>query len=465
MYTPTDTLTQIAQNTITAYQMCGQGDRIAVGVSGGADSVALLAFLCSLRHELSTKLLVCHVNHRLRGEESDGDEQFVRDLAAGYGLEFHLCSFDATGEAAAAGMGVEEYSRNRRYGFFAQCAGKDGKIATAHTLSDAVETAIFNLLRGTGVKGLSGIPRIRGNIIRPLRDCTRTQVEQYLNEQGQPWRTDSTNSSDDYSRNYIRNSIIPAMERLNPTLHRAVGRTMEQMEQQWQMTAQLAKTAEAAIAAGEHCYRREGFLQLPTPVGNLLLQDWLTDAGATQSERQLALMRRFAEAGSGGTEVTRGIHFTADRDYLRMAQAKQETPPFSIVLTMPEAGKWREFPISTGKILKIGCHKLINKEITEKFYNIDLKNLVKCDKIEEHVFAHNPKQTDTIHLQGRAHNLFTRYRAGSRGRTTGEISAMTVVEDGAGTVWTENLGCDEMRRIDVETLFCYSFEVLEETNP
>ncbi|MEG1778200.1 MAG: tRNA lysidine(34) synthetase TilS, partial [Angelakisella sp.] len=161
-------LDKTARDTINCYHMCGQGDRIAVGVSGGGDSVALLAFLCSVRTELGIEILACHVNHRLRGEESDGDEEFVRTLAERLGVPFRLCTFDAAAEARGAGMGVEEYSRQRRYAFFEECAGTDGRIATAHTLSDAAETMLFNLLRGTGVKGLCGIPRLRGNIIRPL---------------------------------------------------------------------------------------------------------------------------------------------------------------------------------------------------------------------------------------------------------------------------------------------------------
>lgn len=465
MDSSTGALPQVARGTITAYHLLGQGDRIAVGVSGGADSVALLAFLCSLREELSLQLVVCHLNHCLRGVESDGDQEFVEALAAWYGLEFYLCSFDAVTEAAGAGLGVEEYSRNRRYAFFAQCAGENGWVATAHTLDDAVETVLFNLLRGTGVKGLRGIPYRRDNIVRPLRDCTRVQVEQYLQGLGQSWRTDSSNNSDDYSRNLLRHRVVPVLQQLNPALHTAMGRTMAQMEQQWELTEQLAREARERVSAGEHCLWREAFLQLPLPVGDLLLQQWLEQAGAAQSQRLLTRLRQRAQAGSGGVEVTRGVRFLADRQQLRLVWERESIPPFRVEIILPALGASTKFSLASGKILKICSFPPVNQEITEKFYNIDLKNLVKCDKIKEHVFAHNPQPGDTICLQGATHSLFARYRTGSRGYSAGEISAMTVVEDGDGILWAERLGCDEQRRAEARTGFCYSFEVLEETNP
>ncbi|MEG1389076.1 MAG: tRNA lysidine(34) synthetase TilS [Angelakisella sp.] len=454
-------LLEKTRNTVKTYHMFEHGDRIAVGVSGGADSVALLAFLCSLQQELSLTLVVCHLNHRLRGEESDGDEQFVRDLAAGYGLEFCLCSFDAAEEAKAAGIGVEEYSRNRRYAFFEECA-KGGKVATAHTLSDAMETVLFNLIRGTGVKGLCGIPRLRGNIIRPLRDCTRGEVEQYLEAIGQPYRTDSTNQSDDYSRNFVRHNIIPAMEQLNPALSTAMRRTMEQLEQQQRMTEQLAAQALPHITKEPFCFYRQPFLELPQPVARLLFMGWLEEVGAQQSERILTLMHGYAKAGSGGVQVAAGVRFVAGKETVCLLQEPPTFPPFSVRLSLPAVGETTEIPFSGGKRLRIACFSLENNEITEKFYNIDLKNLVKCDKIKEHVFAHNPKPEDTICLQGRSHSLYTRYRAGSRGLSASEISRMVVVEDENGIIWAERLGCDELRSTEKQTALIYSFEVLEE---
>ena len=155
-------LEQKAWDALRRYNMLQKGDSIAVGVSGGADSVALFDFLCSVRRRLELTLTVCHVNHNLRGAESLRDEAFVRELAAERGAEFRLLTVDAAALAREQGRGVEEAARDLRYGFFAETAGERGRIATAHTLDDSVETFLFRLARGTGAKGLRGIPPVRG---------------------------------------------------------------------------------------------------------------------------------------------------------------------------------------------------------------------------------------------------------------------------------------------------------------
>lgn len=458
-------LYEIALATIKNNSMLKAGDRVAVGVSGGADSVALLVLLHSISDVMGLELVVCHLNHCLRGEESLGDADFVRELAERLGLEFRLCTFDAAKEARRSGVGMEEYARGRRYAFFHQCAGEAGRIATAHTLSDAVETVVFNMVRGTGVKGLCGIPRVRGSIIRPLRDCTREQVESYLAQAGQPYRTDSSNNTDQYSRNYIRHNIIPAMERINPSLTTVMGRMMEQMEQQWQMTETLAQKAMAEVADGEYSYLRSKLLALPEPVAAALITRWLEQAGAGISARQLELIYSVAKSGSGSVQLARGVHLSADRDHLRLVREPEVQPPFFTALALPnQIGEQVSCPAGRGKTLRVALMLQKKEEITEKFYNKDLKNLVDCAKIKEHVFVHQPGNEDTIFLQDREHNLVVRYRTGSRGLTAGEISRMVVVQDENGTVWAERLGVSQLYQPDKTGERLYLFEILEDAN-
>ena len=209
-------LEQKALLALRQYSLFTQGDRIAVGVSGGADSVALLRFLAVLREEYRWELIVCHIHHGLRGAEADRDEQFVRELAGQLGLPYTVRHIDAAALALENHLSVEEAGRNARYAFFAETAGEGGRIATAHTLDDTIETVLMNLIRGTGLHGLCGIPRTRGNIVRPLLDVTRAEVEEYLALLGQPYCTDSTNLSDDYTRNRVRHDILPRLRELNP---------------------------------------------------------------------------------------------------------------------------------------------------------------------------------------------------------------------------------------------------------
>ena len=208
--------------TIRKYNMLENGDTVAVGVSGGADSMLLLTYLFENREKYGIKVIAANVEHGIRGEESLSDTEFVKSYCEKTGIEFRGISINAPEEAEKAGLGCEEYSRNKRYEFFTSLC--TDKIATAHSLTDSIETVLFRLARGTSVKGACGIPPVRGNIIRPLIDCTSAEIREYCSENGIPFVVDSTNSENAYSRNYIRNEILPLFERLNPSYEQAFAR-------------------------------------------------------------------------------------------------------------------------------------------------------------------------------------------------------------------------------------------------
>ena len=231
------------------------GDRLGVAVSGGVDSIALLRLLLELRHELGIVLSVVHFNHKLRGAESDADQEFVAHLAHKHGLEFHAASGDVAQLAADEHSGLEAAARDLRYRFFRQLLESDegdevkpqsdgqqsaaeatllpnpslDKIATGHTLDDQAETVLMRLIRGTGMRGLGAIhPRIlvehedgegHGEIIRPLLGIRRRELEKYLADLKQSWREDSTNFDAKFTRNRVRKLILPLLEReFNPTV-------------------------------------------------------------------------------------------------------------------------------------------------------------------------------------------------------------------------------------------------------
>ena len=210
-----ETLYQKALAAIQTHQMLRPGDRVVVGVSGGADSVALLDLLCRLE---GLEITVCHLNHGLRPEAGE-EEAFVRRLAEDRGLAFLSRRADAAAWARDHRCTVEEAGRELRYALFRDCSGEGGKIATAHTLSDSMETVLWNLTRGTGIKGLRGIPAVRGNIVRPLITCTRREVEDYCRQRGLSFVTDPTNLTSQYSRGRIRNRVIPQLDRKSTRLN------------------------------------------------------------------------------------------------------------------------------------------------------------------------------------------------------------------------------------------------------
>ena len=208
--------------TIKKHNMLQRGETVVIGVSGGADSMLLLSYFANMQKELDLRIIAANVEHGIRGSESVADSAFVEDFCKKASIEFHCLSIDAPALAKEAGMGVEEYSRKRRYEFF-ESFGAD-KIATAHNLSDNVETVLFRLSRGTSINGCSGIPYIRGKIIRPLLDLTSDEIRKECKERNIPFVVDSTNSDNNYSRNFIRNVIIPEFESLNPSFEKTFSR-------------------------------------------------------------------------------------------------------------------------------------------------------------------------------------------------------------------------------------------------
>ncbi len=252
-------LAQRVLSHIRRQELLRAGDRVGVAVSGGIDSVALLRLLLELGNELGIVLSVVHFDHKLRGAESDADQEFVANLARDHELEFHVDGEDVARHAAEKRVSVETAAREARYGFFRRLlgeagdpqglkphpeAGPDGtaeavpypnpthfldRIATGHTLDDQAETVLMRIVRGAGLRGLGGIhPRIfvedddgdvSGEIIRPLLGIRRRELERYLENLRQPWREDSTNADSRFTRNRVRKLVVPLLEQeFNPAV-------------------------------------------------------------------------------------------------------------------------------------------------------------------------------------------------------------------------------------------------------
>ncbi len=206
------------QDYINKHNMIQKGDRIVVGVSGGADSVCLFHVLLKLTMSYGLTLFAVHVNHGIRGEEADEDEAYVKNLCREHKVSFTSVKADVTGLAAREGLSEEEAGRKVRYEAFWDCLYKNkcNKIAIAHNRNDNAETVLFHLFRGSGIKGLTGIPAVRDNIIRPLLNTDREEIENYLKENHIRYQIDRTNLTQDYSRNKIRHTIISfAREEIN----------------------------------------------------------------------------------------------------------------------------------------------------------------------------------------------------------------------------------------------------------
>jgi tRNA(Ile)-lysidine synthase len=230
---------------IRRLELLKPGDRLGLAVSGGADSVALLRLFLELRPELGIVLSVVHFNHKLRGTESDDDEKFAATLAREHKLQFRLSSGEVAAEAAAHRLSIEAAARNMRHEFFRELQKPDAdgcphldKIATGHTLDDQAETVLMRIIRGTGTRGLSGIyPLVElkdefdeacGEVIRPLLPIRRRELEQFLKDIGQPWREDSSNRDPKFTRNRVRQILMPLLERdFNPSVPETIAELAE----------------------------------------------------------------------------------------------------------------------------------------------------------------------------------------------------------------------------------------------
>ncbi|NTU91219.1 MAG: tRNA lysidine(34) synthetase TilS [Chlorobiaceae bacterium] len=208
-------------------ELVTSGDAVLLAISGGPDSMALLHLFIAVMPVLGCRLAIAHCNFGLRGEASEGDEQFVLNAARESGLTCHVRQFDTLAEAKTSKRSIEETARSLRYSFFGELCHEYGYtlVATGHHAGDNAETLLFNLFRGTGMTGLRGIRSVNGNIIRPLLSFSRVDVLDYLEGRSLGWRVDHTNHETVHDRNFIRHRVIPAIEerfgaKLSPALQR-----------------------------------------------------------------------------------------------------------------------------------------------------------------------------------------------------------------------------------------------------
>ena len=455
-------LEQKALCALRQYSLFSQGDRIAVGVSGGADSVALLRFLAALRPQFGWDLVVCHIHHGLRGAEADRDECFVRALAEQLGLPCAVSRIDAAALALRDHISVEEAGRTARYAFFAQTAGEGGRIATAHTLDDSIETVLMNLVRGTGLRGLCGIPRIRGNIVRPLLDCTRAEVEDYLGALGQPYCTDSTNLTDDYTRNRIRHDILPRLCELNPNFPGAMARMLPRLAAQQALTDCLAAQSAQQLQAACGGLSRQGLSALPEPVCDRLLLRLLEQNRLPVSAAAVARMTETLRTGGKLDLAARSWFFVAQGDLAAVIYAPPGgIPPVPVPLPQEETPVI--LPFSPQKSLKLTlCNKIV-ANTSEKFNISLLKYAIDCDRIKGYSFMRTRRPGDTFIVGKKQLSLGEAWAAA--GIPALLRPALMVLADEQGVLWAEGIGSSSRAAVTENTKQYVIIECQEEKTP
>lgn len=305
------------------------GSRVTAAVSGGADSMALLTALLQCKDALGITVCAAHFNHGLRGEEAARDEDFVQRFCQAHGVSLTVGHGDVSAHAKKTGQSIEEAARSLRYAFF---DGLDTDcIATAHTADDNAETLLLHLLRGTGPRGLCGIPARRGRYLRPLLTVSRVEIEQYLTAQGVPHIEDSTNADDDCVRNRLRHRVMPELKRENPRFLSAVSRTAALLTQEDAYLSRLAG------AAAEDCRADGGYdcnkLRALDPVLlrrvllGLLREQALEDPSACYVEA----LRRLVFTDDPSASVCLPDSLRAVREYTLLRFTREQAESFSPV--------------------------------------------------------------------------------------------------------------------------------------
>ena len=355
-------------------ELLSRGDEVTVALSGGADSVALLWCLRKLAPELGIRLQVAHFHHGLRGPEADRDAEFCAGLCRRWEIPFRLGRGDAAAEAARTGRSLEEAARVLRYAFLEQAAA--GLIATAHNADDNVETLLMHLLRGTGIRGLGGIPPRRDRVIRPLLRCTREEILALLDREGLPHVEDSTNAADDCLRNRLRHRVIPLLRQENPNLAGTVARTAALVRAEDRCLSRMAAEAAAGCRAGEG-WSVSRLLGLDPVLRGRLLTSVLRDLGLEDpSEVLVRSLERLLRAGpSARIDLPGGNTARREYDLLLFSPPPQAPEDWSVPLIAPGT---TALPGGLGKIV---CSVTKNLYFSQKNLNTFA---LKCDMILQH---------------------------------------------------------------------------------
>jgi tRNA(Ile)-lysidine synthase len=439
-------LARIVQ-TIERHRMFSLGQRVGVAVSGGADSVCLLYVLRELAPRLNLNLSVLHLDHGLRGEESRGDAQFVRELARRIDLPVAIRSLDLS----RAPGNLEQAARQARLEFFRErlASGEIDRVAVGHTRSDQAETVLFRFLRGAGTAGLSAIrPVTAEGLVRPLIEIGRAEVERYLRERGIPWREDSTNSDRHFARNRIRHDLLPQLEsEWNPRLAESLAHAADLAladEAYWD--EKIARLAERHFVSGKApdpdavVILARDLAVLAPAAGRRLVRGAIAqskgDLRGVSFDHVEAVLEMAASPNGHGRMDLPGLQVIRSFDWLRFAVPHEPRAGFAVPapvpgrLSVPGSGNPIDLELIENSETSTPCECVYNREM----------GCVDWASISGPLTLRSWQAGDCYQPAGRASeekikNLFQEKRI-----PVWERSAWPILADRAGIVWSRKFG-------------------------
>ena len=438
-----------ACNTVAKYGMAPLMEEGAlVGLSGGADSVMLLHFLLEYRRRTRDfPIIAVHINHMIRGDEADRDEEFCCNLCEGLNVEFISRRIDVPHLAKAQGIGTEECARNARYSTFADIiSGRNdiSVIVIAHNSTDNAETVVFNMLRGAGSRGAAGIPPVRDNVIRPLIGIKKADIVKALAECGIAYVTDSTNLSSDYTRNYIRNEILPTFSKISASPEDAIFRMSSNLRSDDDCLRALARDFIASSREGKITCR--GLSALHESVLARVIAIMCDDAGVTVSHAAIIAIRGLLDSDNFTYTLPGGAKFIAEYGVCRIDAVSPNVIDycFEIGEGLNElSGFDSDFFLTKGKLDKSSLN----------VYKISIQVNLRSAIINGRLFLRPRAEGDTVYYGGMTHKLKKMFN--DRKIPPALRSCVPVLCDGKGVVWVPGFGVrDDRRDNSGEDLYC-----------
>ena len=435
-------------SVIDKYNMLRDVKTIIVGFSGGADSVCLLHFLNSIKKEYCVEVVASHINHNLRGDESKRDENFVRFFCEKYGIELKVLDVDIEKGAKENKQSTELYARNVRYNFFKSICNEyeNSVIATAHTASDNAETVIYNIARGCSVNGICGIPPVRDNIIRPIIEFTREDVEKYCAQNNLQYVTDSTNLTDEYTRNKIRHNVIGVLKEINPTLEKSITKLSQNARQNQDFIKEQAQIVLEKAKIKNGAYKVDVIAQNNVEIINICIvilfnQNNIFDFTTKHINQTLKILKDSKGA--------------VDLPNKKRAVAKQGV--FRVINQQNNAEDWQEnvnSTVSFTKYAKIVNIKIVNMVKFEQIVKNDkkvLKNAIDYDIICVDTLIRNRRSDDTFTIVNRnitksVKKLFNEQKILQEDRD----KTLLIANDNQ-VLWIENIGVSKLAKVHKNT--------------
>lgn len=431
--------------TINKHGMLTPNSKVLVALSGGADSVLMLRLLCRYREDFGLTISAAHLNHCLRGEESDRDELFVKDLCEALCVPLEIKRVDLHAECKKSGEGCEECGRRLRYEFFNSLADDDTLIATAHNLDDRVETFIMNLIRGTALNGLCSISPKRDNVIRPLIDIPKADILSHCETMGYDYVTDSTNLTDLYRRNQIRHNILPYFFDTNPSFEKSAVRMFESLEKDNAYLSALAEEEFEKCRISQNVYCVESLKKLPVPLLNRLILLAARQSGASPENRHLEMIEKLLSSG-GKINLPGDVFVICHQGKLEFVK--------NLSLENASFDKKSEISASLGENL-FSHKKILLKEVAlgqdnycKNVHNMLSYSLIDCGKIYGNLIIRNRREGDKITLTKRRVTKTLKKLFCEEGLSLEERQNRVVLCDSLGVVFVEGFGPDKRVAID-----------------